>query len=256
MILIIWRRSRDAVERWGKVDPKVAGLIRDKVIASAEVDSVREHSVVEALRQLDALDFNVGFDWLVHRLDWIGAGDRRVSYRDVPDGVIALLGERRDGHTWRAELAELVARYEKPGLSHGHRSALARSIAALAGDSPELTELIQKWAEQGEEGLERAYEVIGAPSGFDAFTERARILLRIANTRRTRAAIVSGHERSAFSGPISEHYIGRAERFRPWLENEDPLLVGLARDAIHDLEEAAKRHAEREKLEDDGYWSD
>jgi hypothetical protein len=176
-----------------------------------------------------------------------------MSYRDAPDAAIALLGERRESSSWREEIAQLVERYEQPDLSHGHRRALARSLAALAGDSAELGELIRRWAGEGNDGLERAYEVLAAPSGFEASTERSRILLRTANTRRTRAAIVGAQELTVFSGPLSEHYLRRADRFRPWLQHEDPLLVELARDAVRDMEETAKRYAEREELEDEGY---
>ncbi|HEX6701549.1 MAG TPA: hypothetical protein VF101_12550 [Gaiellaceae bacterium] len=248
--------TREGVEGGRELDPRIAGLIREKVLASAEADGVGEHAVAEALRQLDALDFDVAFEWVGRRLDWIKSGGRRGSFRDMPESVIQLLGERRERDTWRRELSELVDRFDRADLEHAHRSAIARSIAALGGDSSVLTELFRRWAGEGESGLARAYEVLAAPSGFEAFTERARILLRAANTRRTRAAIVEAQERSTFSGPISKHYLRRADGFRPWLQDKDPLLVELARDAIFEMEEAAKRHAESEALEDDGYWSE
>jgi hypothetical protein len=245
--------ARDGVEGGGEVNRKVARLTREKVLASAEADSVSERAVQEALRQLDALGFDLTFEWIVRRLEWVGRGDRRVSYRDVPDAVISLLSQRRDGEQWREELARLVELYERPKLSYGFRSAIARSIAALGGDSQELTDVIRRWSREGEEGLERAYAVIAAPSGFDAFTERARILLHAANTHRTRGAIVGAQEEGVFRGAISEHYRRRADRFRPWLDDEDPLLVELARQAIAEMEQAAEHHAEREALEDEGY---
>jgi hypothetical protein len=114
-------------------------------------------------------------------------------------------------------------------LSYGLRSAISRSIAALGGDSQELTKLMRRWTGEG-----------------------AQILLHASNARRTRCVIVGAQKKAVFSGPISEHYLRRANRFRPWLEHEDPLLVELARQAIAEMEEAAKREA----LEDEGYWSD
>jgi Ribbon-helix-helix protein, copG family len=245
--------AREGVEGGRELDPRVAALIREKVLASAEVEGVSEHAVQEALRQLDALGFDLTFEWIVRRLEWVGRGDRRISYRDVPDAVISLLSQRREGEHWPDELARLVELYETPDLSYDFRSAIARSIAALGGDSQELTELIRRWAGEGEEGRERAYDLLAAPSEFNVFSERARILLHASNTRRTRSAIVGAQERTVFSGPISEHYLRRADRFRPWLEHEDPLLVELARQAIAEMEEAAKHHAEREALEDEGY---
>ena len=248
--------ARDSVEDGGTINPKVAALIREKVLASADAESVSEHAIHEALRQLDALGFNLTFEWIVRRLEWVGRGERRVSYRDVPDKVISLLGQRREGERWREELTRLVELYEMPELSYGLRSAIARSIAALGGDSPELTELIRRWAREGEEGLERAYDVIASPGSFDAFTERARILLHASNTRRTRSVIVDSQEQRVFSGPLSAHYLRRADRFRPWLEDGDPLLVEFAQQAIADLEDSAKRYAQRELIENDAHWSD
>jgi metal-responsive CopG/Arc/MetJ family transcriptional regulator len=245
--------AREATEGGREIDPQAAALVRERVLASAEADNVSEHAVRDALRQLRALGIDLTFEWIVRRLEWVGHAERLFSYRDVPDGVIALLSQRREGEQWREELAHFVELYERPNSSYGFRSAMARSIAALGGDSKELTDLIRQWADGGEEQLERAYDVIAAPSGFEAFTERARILLRAADTRRTRGAIVGAQEATVFSGAISEHYRRRADRFRPWLDHEDLLLAELARQAIADMEKAARHQAERETLEDEGY---
>lgn len=247
--------ARELVEQGADLDPGLAKKIRQKVLASAEADSVSEHAVTEALRQLDALDIDTTFEWIIRRLAWIRAADQRVSYRDMPKDVISLLRERARGECFSQEFDELVRLYDEEDLPHGYRHALAGAIGALGSDSQELTNLFTRWTSEGEAGLDRAYEVIGVPSSFEAFTERARILLRSANTRRTRASIIGAQEQTVFSsGPISDHYSRRADRFRPWLDHDDPLLVELAREAINDMEKAADTHAKREALETDEGW--
>jgi hypothetical protein len=247
--------AREIAEQGAAIDPSLADKIRQKVLDSAEAESVSEHAVTEALRQLEALGIDATFDWIVRRLAWVRAGDRRISYRDVPDDVISLLRERTTSDRFTRELTELVDLYEEEGLPPGYRNALARAIGALGGDSQELTDLVARWATEEEAGLNRAYEVVDNPSSFDTFTERARILLRAGNTRRTRATIIGAQQRTGFSsGPISNHYLRRAERFRPWLEQDDPLLAELAREAIRDLEKAAEAQTKREALEEEDGW--
>src|SRR5205823_3861600 len=104
--------AREGVEGSRQLAPRLVQLVRDKVLASAQADGVSEHAIAEALRQLEALDIDLGFEWILRRLDWIGRNDRRVSFRDVPDDVIALLRERSELPTWRDELAQLVERFE------------------------------------------------------------------------------------------------------------------------------------------------
>jgi hypothetical protein len=57
--------AREDAESGRELDAKVAALIREKVLASAETDLVDEHAVQEALRQLDALGFHLTFEWIV-----------------------------------------------------------------------------------------------------------------------------------------------------------------------------------------------
>lgn len=240
---------REGADEQTSPDEEIIDLIRNKVIASAEVESINGHSIREALAQLAALGVDVVFQWLEKRINWMIDGDRH-SYRDVPEEVLSLLGEERRAD-WRSELTQLVALYEIDGLPYGVRGTLAHAIAETGGDSAELTEIVERWTREGEPGLERVYGVIANPTGFDAFTERAKILLAAADTQATHEVLTSAGEEHVFGGAISAHHRARAERLRPWRGSDDPRLAGFARRAIADLEAAAARHEEREREEED-----
>jgi hypothetical protein len=235
-----------------ELDSELVESVRTKLLTSAEFDHIEGHSIQHALAELKAFEIDLTFEWVWLRLQWIKNGGRD-SYRDLPDEVVRLLHGRRGHECWKFEYGRLVAMYEESDLPYSARSAIARAIGALAGDTNELTGQIRAWATSGEEGLALAYPLLDTASTFDTFTERARILLHAANTRQTRSAIAGAQEMGVFSGPISEHYRRRADRFRPWLKEPDPLLAELARDLITDFDHAAEHYEEDERREAQGY---
>lgn len=242
------------------------------VLATAVEDRI--DSMYELSRVISELETDrprLAFEWVTARVGFLARRDEEL--RDVenfdtilsmhldplPPEILELLPKTTNEIDLGAVLDRLGETSSADTFSF---NALADVVVSLDPGHELVTARIAEWLERMADGDEyRVSKLLESRLTWEAFTDRARVLLDRVENLRLVATLISARDPTSWAGSVIPQYEALQEQYFEWSQDHDDRLASAGQHAIARLQRMIAAEQQREAEEQDDWrwmrpWSD
>jgi hypothetical protein len=228
--------------------PRLSRIAREALLASADVERVNEHNLIETLNKLEPHSRELLFSWIWRRVDWLAQRDTRAWMLDLlPGGLAALVREHAGG----AELRQTVQRFADADLNGLATEALVDLLNWIDPGAPELTKFIIDNIDEPD--LQRqAHRLLGLDLTWEQCQARAAVLADELGDEEILGHLIRNMLPSTWSGSWIPHLENALAHLTEWQTTPaQPSLYRAVAVELERLTRSIEAERERDRREDE-----
>jgi hypothetical protein len=266
LVLTLLKRTADESDNALALSSTQVDRMCEIVLATAAEERIEStYELSRIISQLAPDQPRLAFEWIMARVDFLGQRDealRNVKNFDtilsmhldpLPPEILELLPKTTNETDLGAVLDRLGDISSADTFSF---NALADIVASLNHGHELVTGRIAEWLERLAEGDEyRASKLLESRLTWEAFTDRARILLHRVENPRLVATLIRVRDPTSWAGSVIPLYEALQEQYFEWSQDDGDKLASAGQHAVARLQRMIDAERQREAEEqDDWRW--